>query len=1042
MRNYAYAWTLVSLLFLTACRPQVSELYASFRQIPDPTRTKVWWFHGEGPTTRYGITADLEAFKRAGVGGVVYYDQVHGKAVGADSVFSRSWWENLIFAASEAKRLGLSFEINLSNGYVAGGPWISKAMSMKRLCYSQLRIAPGQSVDGVLPRPCSDEFWDVATLAFPVPAKVSWQEKTLIAKRTLLERPTCLSFDFGQPFTARSITYNEYNSAKHPTLCMNVPGPPSDGFYGDGYEEYPPIGALEASDDGIHYRRICSLPTLYRIHYREKTIAFPAVTARYFRLNLQGWNPPGKQRRLDLRKVVLADQAKTESWQSRSGLMSEYLTDNATPCYTSDEIVHSEEIVNLSHCLSADGHLAWTAPDDGREWVVLRVAQTSTNARTKHGRPGQMGLECDKLSAEAAVLQWNSFAQVIIDTLARHGLKPCGVVMDSHETGSQNWTQHYAEEFSALQGYRIEPWLPALLGFVVDSKEKTEELLFRHRQTLSYLVTHRYFAVLDSMAHRSGVRLTAQAMGNAQHMICDNIAAKGAVTCPQGEFWAKHKDACYDIKEASSAAHLYGKPIASSEAFTDAKYSQKLSYLKTLADYAFSFQLNELVVCASAYQADAQAPGNTANGREYCLNRHNTMWPLSAGFWDYLARCSYMLRQGEAVVDLCVYMGSDVPVKLLSHRLPVIPEGYAWDVCTDDALLNVLRLEPLASGQGLPRLRSAGRNSYAALVVERLARLSPEAEERIAAWKEAGLPVYDARFAGDFSLQHFLDSIALPPDLDFVSAGRPDDCLMFAHRRVAAATSAQNVDIYFLNNHSPKSFCQNVLFRGSDGKLAEYWNPDNGQRYRLSQTYDENGLLSVRIALAPDEAGFVVLRSSKAMPQARLLRTAGQTENICTLDTAWQLAFLLGNNDTVSVFMPQLCDWTSLESEALKYHSGRALYRRSFDLASLNDTVRPDGGRRCYLRIEGLEAVSRLSLNGQDAGYLWCAPWEVEITDLLRPGVNDLEIEVANQLNNRMIGDLLLPEELRSTSASTPIVHTDDALLPAGITGSVSLVWR
>ncbi len=224
--------------------------------------------------------------------------------------------------------------------------------------------------------------------------------------------------------------------------------------------------------------------------------------------------------------------------------------------------------------------------------------------------------------------------------------------------------------------------------------------------------------------------------------------------------------------------------------------------------------------------------------------------------------------------------------------------------------------------------------------------------------------------------------------------------------------------------------------------MAEYWNPDNGQRYRLSQTYDENGLLSVRIALAPDEAGFVVLRSSKAMPQARLLRTAGQTENICTLDTAWQLAFLLGNNDTVSVFMPQLCDWTSLESEALKYHSGRALYRRSFDLASLNDTVRPDGGRRCYLRIEGLEAVSRLSLNGQDAGYLWCAPWEVEITDLLRPGVNDLEIEVANQLNNRMIGDLSLPEELRSTSASTPIVHTDDALLPAGITGSVSLVWR
>lgn len=73
MRKNAYAWTLVGLLFLTAYRPQVSELYASFRQIPDSTRTKVWWFHG--------------------------------KAVGADSVFSRPWWNNLIFAASEAKNV-------------------------------------------------------------------------------------------------------------------------------------------------------------------------------------------------------------------------------------------------------------------------------------------------------------------------------------------------------------------------------------------------------------------------------------------------------------------------------------------------------------------------------------------------------------------------------------------------------------------------------------------------------------------------------------------------------------------------------------------------------------------------------------------------------------------------------------------------------------------------------------------------------------------------------------------------------------------------
>ena len=85
-------------------------------------------------------------------------------------------------------------------------------------------------------------------------------------------------------------------------------------------------------------------------------------------------------------------------------------------------------------------------------------------------------------------------------------------------------------------------------------------------------------------------------------MVCDNIAAKGSVRRPQGEFWAKHNHGSYDIKEVSSAAHLYGRQVASAEAYTDAKYSQSLAYLKSLADYAYAFQLNEFMVCASAYQ--------------------------------------------------------------------------------------------------------------------------------------------------------------------------------------------------------------------------------------------------------------------------------------------------------------------------------------------------------------------------------------------------------------------------------------------------------
>lgn len=1039
---------ILSVLF-SACqpsRPGVDDVYAEFREVPDSTRTKVWWFHGETPTTRQGITADLEAFKQAGVGGVVYYDQVHGKALDADSVFSDAWWDALIFSASEAKRLGLSFEISLSNGYVAGGPWITKEMSMKRLCYSELKLSPGERYDDIFPAPAADEFWEVKTLAFPLPKALQWQEKVLISERRRFDKPGKLVYDFGEAFTARAITYNEYNGSKHPTLCMNWPGPPSDEFYGDGFVAYPPFGTLEASSDGVHYHTVCSLPTLYRLHYREKTISFPAVTARYFRLNLRDWDVPGKHRALDLRKVTLSDKAMTETWQSRAGLQSEYIAANATPVYNHDELIHSKDIIDVSACLQADGRFSWTAPDDGRHWMVLRVAQTSTKAKTKHGRPGQMGLECDKLMAEAAILQWNSFAQVIIDSLSVLGLKPLGVAMDSHEVGSQNWTHHYPQEFEALHAYSVEDYLPVLLGFVVDSKEKSEEVLFHHRQTLAHLVNRRYFAVLDSMAAAAGVRLTAQAMGNAQHMICDNIAAKGSVRRPQGEFWAKHQHGCYDIKEASSAAHLYGKQIASAEAFTDAKYSQSLSYLKTLADYAFAFHLNELVVCASAYQPWLdKAPGNTANGREYCLNRNNSMWPLSNGFWDYQARCAYLMRQGRPVVDLCIYLGSDVPNKILSHRLPSIPEGYDWDVCTDDALLRLL-----SARDG--RLQAAAGMSYSVLVVERLASLSAEAEAKLAQLKASGLPVYDARVAGDYALQSFLDSIGLQPDVRFRSANLPENRLFFAHRRVEASralgtrslashssairsNARKDFDIYFFSNHSAEAFSQELVFRDSQGKVAEFWNPLDAQRYRLPLSENEDGNLQIHLNLAPDEAGFIVLRHPDTMPLASLYRSDNYSDSVIAINDDWQVDFLLAK-DTLSLLMPELCDWKLLDDDRLKYHSGRAIYHRVFDFAKTTEN------RRVFLRLSGLHAAASLRINGQVAGAIWCSPWEIDVTDYLQEGQNAFEIQVVNQLTNRMIGDLYLPENERSTFATTPIVKPSDKLLPAGITDAVELIFR
>lgn len=161
----------------------------------------------------------------------------------------------------------------------------------------------------------------------------------------------------------------------------------------------------------------------------------------------------------------------------------------------------------------------------------------------------------------------------------------------------------------------------------------------------------------------------------------------------------------------------------------------------------------------------------------------------------------------------------------------------------------------------------------------------------------------------------------------------------------------------------------------------------------------------------------------------------------------WQADFMLPH-ESIQIDMPTLTDWRFVDTlaiegasptmlEKIKHHSGTVRYN-----SRLTKPLPVNSLKRVYLRINGLHTVSRVWINDKDAGHLWCAPWEVDVTDYLRTGENKVCIEVANQLTNRMIGDMALPEEQRTTFATTPIVNATTPLLPAGITGGVEWVIR
>jgi hypothetical protein len=98
------------------------------------------------------------------------------------------------------------------------------------------------------------------------------------------------------------------------------------------------------------------------------------------------------------------------------------------------------------------------------------------------------------------------------------------------------------------------------------------------------------------------------------------------------------------------------------------------------------------------------------------------------------------------------------------------------------------------------------------------------------------------------------------------------------------------------------------------------------------------------------------------------------------------------------IVFDKLQDWTTRPEPGIKYYSGIATYRKSFNLANI-----PTG--KTYLDLGVVHDMARVRLNGRDLGVVWCAPWRVEITGVTRAGDNLLEINVVNRWANRLIGD-------------------------------------
>ncbi|MBT1686248.1 glycosyl hydrolase [Dawidia soli] len=134
----------LTVLLLTGCNKQVYHPTwpAVDRQTKPWTR---WWWHGSA-VTRAGITAELEAYQRAGIGGLEI-TPIYG-VYGEESTFidflSPQWMEMLLFTLQEAGRLGLGIDMATGTGWPFGGPWIGDDDACKNMYHQVYTVAGGQ----------------------------------------------------------------------------------------------------------------------------------------------------------------------------------------------------------------------------------------------------------------------------------------------------------------------------------------------------------------------------------------------------------------------------------------------------------------------------------------------------------------------------------------------------------------------------------------------------------------------------------------------------------------------------------------------------------------------------------------------------------------------------------------------------------------------------------------------------------------------------------------------------------------------------------
>ncbi len=237
---------------------------------------------------------------------------------------------------------------------------------------------------------------------------------------------------------------------------------------------------------------------------------------------------------------------------------------------------------------------------------------------------------------------------------------------------------------------------------------------------------------------------------------------------------------------------------------------------------------------------------------------------------------------------------------------------------------------------------------------------------------------------------------SLKIDPDFRSA---NNSIRYGHRKT------KDKDIWFTANRTGFFQATECSFRAVGE--PELWIGTTGEVRKITDYSVDQGITTIPLQYFPYESYFVVFNIGKSGKNPEHIGKGNFPEykKILTIEGAWDLLFDPEWGGPEEIRFEKLEDWTKHDMRGIKYYSGIATYRKSFNLSD----VKTKSGSY-FIDLGEVNDIARVKLNGHDLGVIWCAPWRIEITNALKAGDNNLEIEVANRWINRLLGDRLEPD--------------------------------